>query len=346
VLKEEGYRVMAKTTGSRPVILFPDGREEEIKRRGLPSILEQKRILNLGRNINIDALVLEMMSIRPETAYVESVQILKPQILVVTNVRLDHLAEMGTTKDRIARGFACGIARGGTVFVPQDEFVPVYRQAAARMKAKVIQVSEDSFEHPSLLDQKIPDFEWEENARLALAVADFLKLDRTDAFRGMMKTQPDFGSLKMWRVESGSPPRQLECISCFAANDPESTRLALSKLQKMIGIEGKKWVGLLNLRNDRGDRTLQWLTALKQRTFPEFGRIYLVGFHARAFKRKFGNSNGVSIDILKKMKPDKLVSQILKQEEGPCVLVGIGNIGGAGRDLVDFWEKEGEPHDL
>ncbi len=105
-------------------------------------------------------------------------------------------------------------------------------------------------------------------------------------------------------------------------------------------------MGLLNLRNDRGDRTLQWLTALKKRIFPEFKRIYLVGFHAQAFKRKFGASNGISLHILKRSKPDKLLSQILQQEKGDCVLVGIGNIGGVGRDLVDFWEKEGEPHDL
>lgn len=347
VLKEGGYRVMAKTTGSRPVILFPDGQEEEIKRRGLPSILEQKKILSLGRNMNIDALVSEMMSIRPETAYVESVQILKPQILVVTNVRLDHLAEMGTSRYQIARSHAASIPRGCTVFIPQNELLPVYTRLATKMEAKIIPVCMDSSEHFSSHDQKSSSLDWEENTRLALAVADYLKLDKNISLQGIKKVPPDFGGLKMWRMETDLLLKgHLDCLSCFAANDPESTRLVLSKLKRTKKIEDKKWVGLLNLRRDRGDRTLQWVEAVEDRMFPEFERIYLVGGHALAFHRKFGESELISLNVLRGSQPEKLISQILQKEQEDCILIGMGNIGGAGRKLVEFWEKTGSPHDL
>lgn len=328
------------------MILYPDGREEEIRRRGLPSVLEQKSILGLGEALKIDTLVSEMMSIRPEAGYVESVQMMKPQILVITNVRLDHTAQMGTSREQIARGYAASIPRGGTVFIPQNEFWPVYSEVAARLKTEVVQVSKDSLECSSSIDQEFSSLGWEGNTCLALAVADFLELDRNVSFQGMKKVEPDYGSLRMWKVEGGSPPQQLDCVSCFAANDPESTRLVLSKLKREKEFERKKWIGLLNLRKDRGDRTLQWLDTLREGGFPEFRRIYLIGVHASAFKRKFGDSGNALFDVLRGGQPDKLTSQILQKEGGDCVLVGMGNIGGTGRELVDYWEKVGTPHDL
>jgi poly-gamma-glutamate synthase PgsB/CapB len=345
-LREGGQRVLAKTTGSRAVILYPDGREEEVGRRGLPTVLEQKSILRLGESLLIDALVSEMMSIRPETGTVESLQILKPHILVVTNVRLDHLAEMGPTRERIARGFAASIPRRGTLIVAEDEFLPVFKKAAARLETEVIPVSKDSLNDPSLVDRKSLSFDWKENTLLALAVAEFLKLDKNLSLRGIEKAPPDLGNLKMWRMDRDSPPCHLECVSCFAANDPESTRLVLSKLKAMKRIEGKRWIGLLNLRKDRGDRTLQWLEALRDGAFPEFERIYLVGIHARAFKKRFGTSGKISFEVLKGKQPEMLMDQIIHWEQGDRLLIGLGNMGGVGRELVDYWEKAGESDDL
>ena len=345
-LREGGWRVLAKTTGSRPVIQFPDGLEEEVKRRGLPSVLEQKTILRLGESLNIDVLVSEMMSIRPEAGHVESVQILKPQILVVTNVRLDHLAEMGSSKEQIARSFAASIPEGGTVFVPQDEFLPVYRRVAEKMRAEVIPVSEDFLQGTSPRAQENFSLDWAENRRLAVAVADFLKLDRNVSLQGIKKAQPDFGSFKVWRIEWGAPPRHHQCMNCFAVNDPESTRRVLSELGRKEKFKEKKWIGLLSLRKDRGDRTLQWLEALKEKRFPEFRKIYLVGLHARAFKRRLGDSGSISCDVLRRSQPEKLISQIFQREQEECVLVGLGNVGGIGRQLLEYWEKVGRPHDL
>ena len=42
-LREAGFAVLARTTGSKPVVILPDGEEEEIRRRGSPSILEGNR---------------------------------------------------------------------------------------------------------------------------------------------------------------------------------------------------------------------------------------------------------------------------------------------------------------
>ena len=253
-MREAGVEVLAKTTGSIPAVIYPDGVEKEFRRRGSASILEGKKILKLGVQLRAQALVSELMSIHPECAYYESVQMFKPHILVITNVRLDHLAQAGTSKEDIARSFASSIPENGTVFILQEEFFSVFKDVAERMNSTIIQVPGGS--NKEYLESKInlPSFELEENIRLSLAVAEFLGIDKKVALQGMMKAQPDFGSLKAWTVYLGLPPRAWHLVSCFAANDPESTRLVLSKLLEKKFLNGKEIIGLLNLRGDRGDR--------------------------------------------------------------------------------------------
>jgi Mrp family chromosome partitioning ATPase len=56
-LRASGRTVLAKTTGSKPAFILPDGEEREIQRNGLPSILEQKRVLALAGRLRVGALV-------------------------------------------------------------------------------------------------------------------------------------------------------------------------------------------------------------------------------------------------------------------------------------------------
>lgn len=345
-LRESGFRVMAKTTGAKAALILPDEQEEEIRRGERPSILEQKKLLGRGEKLGVDALVSELMSILPETGYSESIQILRPHILIITNVRLDHLAQMGSSREEIARCFASLIPEKSTVFVLQEEFFPVFQETAEKRGSKVVQVARNAFEEYCPPKKKLPFFEFEENIRMALAVAEFLGIDREVAFSGIAKVQLDFGSLKIWKIEQDPPYRSWTFVNAFSANDPESTRLVLSNLKEKGVFEGKKMIGLLNFRKDRGDRTLQWLEALKKNAFPEFSKFYLVGFHAPAFKRRLAPSLRASLHYLKTEAPIKITEQILAKEEGEGVLAGMGNIGGAGKKLVDYWQSRGKPYDL
>lgn len=340
-LREAGFNVLAKTTGSKPMIIFPDGKEKEIKRRGSPSILEGKKILKTGVKLQAQALVLELMSIRPECNSVESIQMFKPHILVITNVRPDHLAQMGSSKEEIARCFASSIPEHSTVFVHQGEFFPMFREASGRLNSRLIQVPGDSYKKYLKSKEKLFLFELEENIRLSLAVAELLGIEKEVAFRGVEKVKPDFGSLKVWTADLGPQHRRWFLVSAFAANDPESTRCVLSKLMGKNLFIGKKIVGLLNLRRDRGDRTLQWLRALKGETFPDFRKLFFVGCHAHALKRKLKLSEKTELFVLKSKAPQKIIEEISKIVNGEAVLVGMGNMGGVGKELVSYWESIG-----
>jgi poly-gamma-glutamate synthase PgsB/CapB len=346
ILREAGFRVLAKTTGSRPVLIFPDAEEREISRRGTPSIVEGKKILGIASKLRVQALVSELMSITPECSFVESCQMLKPQILVITNVRLDHLAQMGSSRQSVARSLASSIPRNATVFIPEEEFFQVFEEIANKQNSKVIKVPRESSEHDLRADGKSTRFEFEENARLALAVADFLGIEKEKALRGLKKANPDFGSLKVWTVELGSPLRRFYLASGFAANDPQSTRLVLSNLMKRINLEEKEVIGLLNLRQDRGDRTIQWRLALEQGIFPEFKRLILVGGHALALRRRLKKTSRIELSVIKEKEPRKIMEKVSAMAKGETVLFGMGNMGGAGKELVNNWEDIGKPYDL
>lgn len=345
-LREAGYTVLAKTTGSKPVIILPDGEEKEIKRRGSASILEGKEILRTGAKLKVRALVSELMGIHPERSFVESVLMFKPHILVITNVRPDHLAQMGTSRDSIARSLAPSIGQNISVFINQEEFFPVFQERIERLNSRLIQVPRDSMEEYVRFKQEFSFFEFEENIRLSLAVAEFLGIDKNVALRGMEKVKPDFGSLKAWTADLGEPPRRFYLVSAFAANDPESTRYILSVLKERELIREGKIIGLLSLRRDRGDRTLQWLKALKEETFPEFQKLLFIGDHARAMKSKLRSSGNTKVSIIRDKNPRKIMERISEAMEEEKALVGLGNMGGVGEDLVKLWENIGRPYDF
>ena len=347
-MRESGDSVLAKTTGSKPVIIFSDGKEKEIIRRGSPSILEVKKILKRGAKLQVQAIVLELMSIHPEASFAESVQMIDPQILVITNVRPDHLPQMGSSKEEIARSLATSIPEKSTVFVPKREFFKEFEEKAKGANSKLIQVPENSYQEFFQSEKRFPFFELEENIRLSLAVAEFLGIDKEVALRGMAKIQPDFGSLKVWSADLGSPPDRYRWhfVSIFAANDPESSRHVLDRLREKMSLNKEKMVGLLNLRRDRGDRTLQWFEALKEGAFPEFQRIFLIGDHAQALKRRLKPRASAELFALKKPSPETVLEKISGVVRGEAILVGMGNMGGFGKEFVDYWERVGKCYDF
>jgi poly-gamma-glutamate synthase PgsB/CapB len=197
LLKEADFTVLSRTTGSKPVIIFPDGEELEMRRKGSPSILEGKKILKLGAELNVNALVAELMSIHPECNTVESRQMFNPHILIITNVRLDHLTQMGSTRQEIASSFTSAFPENGTVFVLQEEFFPVFQKAADRMNARIIQVSRDSNVKYLKQEHRMLPFEFEENVRLVFAVAEFLNIGKDAVLRSLKRVKSDFGSFKI-----------------------------------------------------------------------------------------------------------------------------------------------------
>ena len=346
-LRESGVRTIGKTTGSAALVLLPDGSERELPRFGPPSILEHKSVLRLAGRVKAEALVSEMMSIRPECLRVESRKLVRPAVLVITNVRVDHREEQGRTREAVARSLAEAIPPGGTVIVPDEDFFPVFAERAAEAGARLIRVPAEA-DATSSGASKNPTVEFDQNVRLALAAAERLGVSREAALKGMAGGRPDPGGLRFFRVGAGEPPRPWLFVSAFAANEPESSMMALNLARKAAPFPGGAKAAVLNLRDDRGDRTLQWLAAARDGFFREFDAVALVGSRAvsalRRQARVLENSQetgATKFAVVSATSPEAVTASMIAAPgfERGGVLVGLGNMGGLGRRLAEHWER-------
>ena len=347
-LREAGVRVLAKTTGSKPALILADGSEKEIPRAGPASIREQVRLVSLAARTGADVLVSEMMSIGPECLAVESRRILRPTTLALTNVRLDHLAEMGWRKDDIARTLASAFPSQADIFIPEEEVYPVFEKAAARSAAKLHPVAPSGAGAGPGSGQALPFREHEPNIRLALAVLDSMGVKREEALRGMARARPDFGSLRVWSGRFGDPPHLAVCVSAFAANDPESSAAALEMVSDNVSLASRPLLGILSLREDRGDRTLQWVRAAAEGFFRGFAHVVLVGPPAGAALLKFRRSSGPDGPAFSRCdgsSPAAVMDHVLSAAPDEPVVVGLGNIVGPGERVIRYWEERGKPDD-
>ena len=97
-LREGGLKTFAKTTGTAPRVIDPEGKDRIIHRLRLPSIGEQVRLLRYFATEKPDAVVMECMAVQPQYQWIAEHQMIKAHIGVITNVRPDHLEEMGPTE--------------------------------------------------------------------------------------------------------------------------------------------------------------------------------------------------------------------------------------------------------
>ena len=101
-LREGGLRTFAKTTGTAPRVIDSEGKDRIIHRLRLPSIGEQVRLLSYFASERPQAVVMECMAVQPQYQWIAEHQMVKSHIGVITNVRPDHLDEMGPTEDDVA----------------------------------------------------------------------------------------------------------------------------------------------------------------------------------------------------------------------------------------------------
>ncbi|MCX6134511.1 MAG: poly-gamma-glutamate synthase PgsB [Ignavibacteriales bacterium] len=329
VLREDGRRVLAKTTGSQAQLVLPDGSIQDIPRRGVVSILEQKKILKKAADLNVDYVVVEIMSIRPENHLVEAQQILKPDIVVVTNVRRDHVEAMGETGPEIASVFTKALPRGSSVYVP-EEYAPLFLSSQeGPIVVRVLPVAKEN--------TRLGATEFAENMDLVTAVSKDLGVADEVLARGMENVPYDIGKLRIWKHKVSG--KTVFLVNAFAANDPDSTMIIYDQVARALSAAPSSFSGLLNLRHDRADRTIQWIESLHEGAASRFKRIYAIDGHANVLRR-----NIHSVTVLPHSDAKKLTDAVTETMEEGGVLFGFGNIGGMGHALVDHWQHVGEEY--
>ncbi|MCK7480235.1 MAG: hypothetical protein M0C28_25455 [Candidatus Moduliflexus flocculans] len=227
------------------------------------------------------------MSVHPENQEVESSGILGINLCAVTNVRVDHEAEQGSSRSEVARALARSVPRGGVGGVlrrggpsPSSGRPRSGERAELRVAPPRI---------PGGLREMLPALayaEFEANLCLALEVCRTPGLGRGGRPTGHgSAASPDLGALGARRWEEEGLARVF--VNAFAANDVSSTLAALDAALSRVPA-GAPVVGLLNLREDRGDRTRQWLRALGAGLARPHGGPLRPGAQAGTVRRRSG----------------------------------------------------------
>jgi poly-gamma-glutamate synthase PgsB/CapB len=251
VLREAGYRTVAKTTGSAARVIGPTGEEAPIPRRGAATINEQIDIVREHVSGSVDALVIECMAIRPIYQQYSQDRIVRSDITVITNVREDHQEEMGETLEQIADSLSETIPRGGILVTSEDRprlQERLRRNAAARDCRFVVA------DEAMVNDEEMSGFDhlqFKANVAIGIEVAHLLGIARHVAVEGMWKAVADVGVVRLrWYDLRG---KRVLWVPLLAANDRESVILTFQTLQAQFPAEATV-IGILNNRADRGRR--------------------------------------------------------------------------------------------
>ena len=135
-LREAGFSVFTKTTGTSPRIIHTDGHESEIKRKGKANIREQIKIMRNAAAEKAEILVIECMAVKPELQLVCQRDIIKADIGVITNARLDHQDEMGHSLNDIIRALGSTIPHNGVLFTADEKAYDFYKELGYENKQK------------------------------------------------------------------------------------------------------------------------------------------------------------------------------------------------------------------
>lgn len=255
VLREGGYNTVAKTTGSAARIIFADGNEAPIQRKGAATIVEQIDIIRDHVGPQTEALVIECMAVHPLYQRVSQDQIVKGTITIITNVREDHQDVMGESLEEIADSLSNTIPYKGLLITGEDR--PYLRDQLRRNTQA--RRSDFLYADPAAVtDEDMAGFNYlsfKENIACGLALAEMLGIPRDVALRGMQKSIPDIGVVFVQRVMIQG--KEVVWAPLFAVNDRESTLIGMEALRPYYE-PGATRIGILNNRYDRAMRAIQF----------------------------------------------------------------------------------------
>ena len=318
-LRAGGMRVFCKTTGTDPMVIDAKGVQAPLYRRGRANIKEQLGILRRAVGEGAQVLVIECMAVDPVLQGVAQHQMLRADVGVITNVRLDHTAEMGGTLEEICDSLSNMIPRGGTLFTADKDFFPQLKANAAKVGCQAVLAQPTGEE---------PDFDFPENLALALAVCRYLGVPEETAMEGMLHYQRDPYALSLHILPGGGM-----FVNGLSINDPQSTELVFRRLREKYGWADKRIILLINNRPDRGYRT-QHMAMVARDIQPD--EVWLLGASQLAMTR------AVKRDV-----PKARLRRFAKAEQVPldqvpdtAVVFAAGNLAGPGRPLISRIREE------
>lgn len=330
-LRAGGISTIAKTTGTTPRLILPDGSERPILRPNGPNIQEQVNTIDVASRHGVRAVVLECMAVNPEFQWISEHEMIQSGIGVITNVRLDHTDVMGARLDQIASCLANTIPRNGALVTPEADGIGILRRRAERLGTRVMQADPEAVTDEDLAG--FADIPFRENVATALEVCRLLNVDRAEALRGMQEALPDPGVLRVSRCEFDG--KRVLFANALAANDITSTRQIWRGVTSLC--TDAQNVLLVCSRRDRPARDDDFVKAISAGW--NYDMLILAGDGTPAVRRRL-LARGVSASSVVDLTGTAHASvpaEIVRRLPQRSVVVAAGNIVGLGETIADFF---------
>ena len=340
-LREAGIRSVAKTTGTVPRFILPNGREVPVYRPGGPNVIEQKQSVSMAAAQRAEALVVECMALQPHLQWLSESKLVRATHGVITNARPDHLDVMGPTEDDVARALAGTVPVDG-VFLTAEKAHRAFFQEVCEDRGSKFRGAEEIEQPLTPADvEAFPYLEHQDNIELALAVCEEIGVDNATALRGMWRAKPDPGAMTEAEVEFFG--RKIVFVNGFAANDPISTRYIWEQsLRRHRDL--KRRVAVFNCRSDRADRSEQLAESYAGWTQADEDVLLGTGqyiFARAAVKSGLDPTRLVFVD---RSHPADIFEILLGLSETSALVMGLGNIAGPGLALAEYFANRGTDH--
>jgi gamma-polyglutamate synthase len=335
-LREGGIKTITKVTGTYPRLILENGCEVAIYRKADANIIEQLSIIKFVAKRKAQAIVMECMAIQPQYQWITETKMLHSTLGVITNVRLDHIDVMGYTLLEIAE------ALGNTI--PKNQYLFTSEKILFNKLKEISEKRNSSFhlaDENGVTEEEMKGFgyiEHKENVSLALMVSTHLGIDKKVALRGMYKAVPDAGALRQSILNVFR--KKISFYNAFAANDPQSTLMIWKKIKEETGLRGVKII-LLNTRQDRLDRAKQLTSMIGTELNNEYDYLILIGQSAEVVE-ELAVSGGIKRNKIVNLgwtEPEAVFEAILAYTAEQSTVVAIGNMGGMGGKVADFFEN-------
>ncbi len=328
-LNAAGIKTIAKVTGSAARIIMPDGTEHTIQRNGMPTILEQKKIISIAVENKAQCLVVEGMAIRPQMIKTESFSIIKPNSIIVCRIGPDHLDITAETIPGLVKAYSKTITENSMVFtLPENR--ELFAKRCFYMDAELydpVDMESNALEIP--LD-RFSYIEHKENIELALQVCNYLGVDSGTALSGMLRANPDPGALALYKCDIDNST--ITFIQAFAANDTHALSIIQESLKSHL--EGNVII-IINTRKDRPFRSREMLKYVQ--THSHVKECILTGNgHLEPLRQELEKS--IKTIILEDT--ESIIAFISKNTLQPATILGIGNLYGAGQELCSYFKNK------
>ena len=338
-LRQAGIRTIAKTTGTVAAIIYPDGSEEVVLRRGdRGNILEHMLLFKEAVSCGAEAVVAECNALQAPMQKIAEEKLMRSTVGVITNVRPDHLDVMGPTICDVAEGLALTIPRNATFVTTEGEFAAYFEKKAREKNTKFIQALKPAAITNEMMSG-LQYLEHRENVALAIEVCKVLGVQEGVALSGMYTCHPDPGVLRTFKIHDQG--KYVEFINALATNDPFSLFKIWQRMMRKISEDQLK-IMLINCRRDRYSRSQQLVSLVSHELPTDYCVLVGEGTGHIATSMIRHGLNESKILNMGVTTPQLVFERVMSLTKKDSVVFAIGNIADRhrlGMAIVEYFEE-------